>query len=340
MSSTYQKIIQDVKAGKFASVYFLSGEEVFFIDEIEKVILKSVLQPGEEDFNLDILYGKDISNLNEIITICQQYPVFSERRLVVLREAQNLSRKENWEPLVSYLKQPMTSTTLVILFKGKSLDKRWDVSKKILAHSETFEAAKLKEEQLAPWIKNWMVSIGFTINDHHAQVIADNLGNDLSRIVNESEKLILALPKGSIINAEIIEKYIGISRDYNSFELSNALQQYQLSKAVKIINHFSKNPKSGPFPMVIGSIYNLFSKLWLYYELSPSERSNNDLVNKTFGGYYFAKNIINASKFYSAEQSEKAIALLADYDLKSKGVNSKNASDSDLMLELVYKLMH
>ena len=119
MSSTYQKIIQDVKGGKLSPVYFFSGEEIFFIDELEKVILKSVLQPGTEDFNLDILYGKDISSLNEVITICQQYPVFSERRLVILREAQHLNRKESWEPLASYLQQPMGSTTLVILFKHK-----------------------------------------------------------------------------------------------------------------------------------------------------------------------------------------------------------------------------
>lgn len=340
MSSTYQKIIQEVKGGKLAPVYFLYGEEIFFIDEVEKVIVKSALQPGEEDFNLDILYGKDISSLNEIITICQQYPVFSERRLVVLREAQHLSRKESWEPLVSYLKQPMTSTTLVILFKHKSLDKRWDVSKKILSQTVNFEASKLKEHELGPWVKNWIENIGYKINDQHAQLIAENLGNDLSRIVNESEKLALALPKGSVIDAEVIEKYIGISRDYNTTELINAIQQHQLSKAVKIINHFSKNPKSGPLPLVIGFIYNLFSKLWLYYELSPSERGNNDIMNKTFNGFFFTNIIRNASRFYTAQQSEKAIALLTEYDLKSKGINNKNASESDLMLELIYQIMH
>lgn len=340
MSLTYQKIIQDVKGGKFAPVYFLSGEEVFFIDEVENAILKSVLNPGEEDFNLDILYGKDISSLNEIITICQQYPVFSERRLVILREAQHLNRKESWEPLVNYLKQPMTSTTLVILFKHKSLDKRWEVTKKILANSTCLEAAKIKEEELGPWIKNWIGSIGFKINDQYAQLIAENLGNDLSRIVNESEKLSLALPKGSNIDGEIIEKYIGISRDYNSLELLIAIQQHQLSKAVKIINHFSKNPKSGPLPLVIGILYGFFSKLWLFYQFSLVEKGNNDLVNKTLGGYYQAKGVMNATKFYNAQQSEKAISLLAEYDLKSKGVNNKNASESDLMLELIYQLMH
>lgn len=340
MSSTYQKIIQDVKGGKLSPVYFFSGEEIFFIDELEKVILKSVLQPGTEDFNLDILYGKDISSLNEVITICQQYPVFSERRLVILREAQHLNRKESWEPLASYLQQPMGSTTLVILFKHKSLDKRWDVSKKIMAASTTFEAVKFKEAELSPWIKKWIEGIGFKISDLHAQLIAENLGNDLSRIVNESEKLLVALPKGSVIDDEAIEKYIGISREYNSFELLNAIQQYQLPKAVKIIDHFSKNPKSGPLPMVIGSLYSFFSKLWLFYQLSPEEKGNKDIVNKTIGGYFHAMNVKNATRFYSPQKSEKIISLIAEYDLKSKGVNNKNASESELMLELVYQIMH
>lgn len=340
MAATYQSIIQDVKGGKIAPVYFLSGEEVYFLDEIEKVILKNALPPGQEDFNLDILYGKDISSITEVISICQQYPVFSERRLVILREAQHLNRKESWEPLASYLKQPMLSTTLLILFKHKSLDKRWDVSKKILAQTINYEAAKLKEGELGSWIKNWITSIGFKISDLHAQVIADNLGNDLSRIVNESDKLTLALPKGAVVDGEVIEKYIGISRDYNSFELLNAIQQNQLPKAVKIIDHFSKNPKSGPLPLVIGSLYSFFSKLWLFYELSPDERRNNDIVNRTLGGYFHASNVKNAARFISAQQSEKAIALISEYDLKSKGVNNKNASESDLMLELVYQIMN
>ena len=228
----------------------------------------------------------------------------------------------------------------MILFKHKSLDKRWDVTKKILAQAETFEATKLKEDQLAPWIKNWMEGIGFKINDQNAHVIAENLGNDLSRIVNESEKLTLALPKGATINAEAIEKYIGISRDYNSFELSNAIQLHQLPKAVKIINHFSKNPKAGPLPLVIGSMYGFFSKLWLYYQLTLVEKRDSDFVNKAIGGYYVVNNVKNATKFYSPAQSEKAIELIAEYDLKSKGVNNKNASESHLMLELVYRIMH
>lgn len=340
MSVSYQQIVQDVQKGSFAPVYFLAGEESFFIDEIENAILKSAFQPGEEDFNLDIAYGKDITGVSDILTICQQYPVFAARRVVVLREAQHLNRKEQWEALASYLKQPMDSTVLLVLFKHKTLDKRWDVSKKIQASAVYFESNKLKEEEVASWIKRWIEHSGFQIDQNHSMIIAENLGNDLARIVNETEKLTLVLPKGAVIDADAIEKYIGISRDYNSFELSNAVQQYNISKAVKIIDYFSKNPKSGPFPLVIGTLYAFFSRLWLYYQLSPDEKRNDSYLNKVLGGYYGAMGVKNATRYYSAQKSEQAIALLAEYDVRSKGVGNKNTGEHDLMLELIYKLMH
>ncbi len=340
MSVSYQQIIQDIEKGKFAPVYFLAGEESFFIDEIEKAILKHAFQPGEEDFNLDIAYGKDISGISEILNICQQYPVFASRRVVVVREAQHLSRKDQWEPLANYVKQPMDSTVLVILFKHKLLDKRWDVTKKIVSSSLYFESGKLKEDEVPHWIKRWIESAGFRIDQNNSMTIAENLGNDLSRIVNETEKLTLILPQGAVIDAEAIEKYIGISRDYNSFELSNAVQQHNIAKAVKIIDYFSKNPKSGPFPLIIGTLYTFFSRMWLYYQMSPDEKRNDAHLNKVLGGYYGAMNVKSAARFYSAQKSEQAIALLAEYDVRSKGVDNKNTSEYELMLELIYKLMH
>lgn len=336
MAASFQQVIQDIRSGKFASVYFLSGEEVYYIDEIEKEILKHAFQPGEEDFNLDILYGKDISNLKEVTNICQQYPVFASRRVVIVREAQHLNKKDQWEPLSNYINNAMDTTVLVILFKHKNLDKRWEVTKKIVSKAMYFEAAKLKDSELPVWIRNYIESAGLKIDAQHASVIADNLGNDLSRIVNETEKLTMVLPKGSVVDADAIEKYIGISRDFNSLELLIAVQRNQVAKAVKIIDYFSKNPKAAPFPLVIGLFYSFYQKLWLYFQLSPQERNDDKLL----GGYYQAQNVKNVARDFTPSRAEKAIAILAEYDVKSKGVGNKNASEHDLMLEMVYKLLH
>ncbi|MCO5231390.1 MAG: DNA polymerase III subunit delta [Chitinophagales bacterium] len=340
MVLSFQQIVNDIKGGKFSPVYFLAGEESFFIDEIEKMILSTVLQPGEADFNQTILYGKDISDLREVISNCNQYPVFSERRLVILREAQSIARKEQWEILEAYLKNPLTSTVLVILFKHKTLDKRWDVTKKIIANSAYFESVKIKEEELMPWVKRQIEGMGLSISDTNASIISDNIGNNLQRIINELEKISLVLTQGTEISADIIEKYIGVSKDYNVFELSNAIQDFNIAKAVQIIDYFSKNPKSGPLPLVIGTLYSFFSNLWLYYQLSPDERRNDTHLNKVLGGYYRVKGVKSASRYYSAQKSEQAITLLADYDGRSKGIGNKNMNERELMLELVYRLMN
>ena len=335
---TYRQIVQSIQQDKYASVYFLTGEETFFIDEIERLILQNALQPAEKDFNLDLCYGKDLASINDILTICRQYPVFAERRIVVVREAQYLNRKDQWMALSDYLEQPLLSTILIILFKHKKLDKRWEVTKKIMNKSVYLESDRLREYEVAPWIKEWLGMMDFEIDDWHAKMIADNLGNDLSRVANELEKLKLALPKGAKITADDIEKYIGISREYNTLELSDAVQRKDIAKAISIINYFSKNPKSGPFPLVIGILYAFFSKLWLFYQLQPNERSNMGLLMKILRGG--ANGIVNASRLYSPDQAEKAIALLAEYDVKSKGVDNRNTSEYGLMLELVHKLMH
>lgn len=336
MSASFQQVVQDIRAGKFAPVYFLSGEEVYYIDEVEKEILKHAFQPGEEDFNLDILYGKDISSFKDVINICQQYPVFANRRVVILREAQHLSKKEHWEHLANYLNAAMDTTILIVLYKHKSLDKRWEVTKKIVSKTLYFEANKLKDSELPLWIQKYIESAGLRIDPNSAAVIADNLGNDLSRIVNETEKLTMVLPKGAQVDAEAIEKYIGISRDFNSIELLNAVQRNDVSKAVKIIDYFSKNPKAAPFPLVIGLFYSFYQKLWLYFQLSPQERSDDKLL----GGYYQAQNVKNVARNFTPSRAEKAIAILSEYDVKSKGVGNKSASEHELMLEMVYKLLH
>lgn len=337
---SYQQLIQQVKKGQFQPIYFLAGEETFFIDQVEKAILQNAFPAGGEEFNLDVVYGRDISSVAEVISTCQQYPSFAERRVVVVREAQHINKKDSWTPLLTYLGQLMPTTVLIVLYKNRKLDKRWEVSKKLIASKYYHEYAKLSERDLAPWIKSQVEAFGFQIDFKSAEIIADNLGNDLSRIVNELEKLTLVLQKGDVVDAIAIEKYIGISREYNTFELSSAVENRDVVKAVKIIDYFSKNPKSGPFPLVIGTLYSFFSKLWLFYNLSPADRANDSQLNKALGGYYRVQGVKRASRIYPPHKAEEAIALLAEYDLKSKGVGSKNQSESELMLELIYKLMN
>ncbi len=340
MSVSYQQLIQEANRGKFKPVYFLAGDEPFFIDEVEQAILKNAFPNGGEEFNLDIVYGRDISDLSEVIGICRQYPTFSERRVVVVREAQHLNKKDNWNHLLTYLKHPVESTVLIVLYKNKKPDKRWEVTKTLIAHSLYFELSKLREQELSFFIKSHTESLGLSIDMTNSILIAENLGNDLSRITNELDKLKLVLPQNSVVDSSAVEKHIGISREYNTLELSSAIEQYNLPKAIRIIDYFSKNPKSAPFPLVIGLLYSFFSKLWLFHTFPQNQKQDQAFLNKTLGGYYRVQSVRNASKYYNARKSEQAIAILAEYDLKSKGLGSKNISESELMLELVYKLMN
>ena len=336
MTQSFQEIVRDIKNNQFANVYFLSGEEAYFIDEVEKLLIQNVLSETDRAFNQDIFYGKDVSKLSDVISICQQYPNFAQRRLVVLREAQAFNKKEQWSTLENYLVNPVGTTVLVILYKHKKIDGRWTLKKKLSSSKKAvlFESLKLRDYELPQWLMSYMIGQGYQINLDISKLIAESLGNDLSLVTRELEKLSLVLEKGEEITPDKIEKYIGISRDYNSFELSKALVTKDLSKSVKIITYFSKNPKAGPFPLIITAFYSLFSSLWQYYSIPPQD------LYKVLKFKPRIDEVTLASRYYSLQQTEQALHLIAEYDAKSKGVNSKNVSDEQLLLELVYKIMH
>ncbi|MCO5247811.1 MAG: DNA polymerase III subunit delta [Chitinophagales bacterium] len=341
MVQSFPEIIRDLKNGQLANIYFLCGEEPYFSDEVEKLILKNALSDFERDFNQDILYGKDVARMSDVISICQQYPSFSQRRLVILREAQSFNKKEQWEAFESYIHQPVDTTVFVILYKHKKLDGRWSL-KKVLTSSKKsvfMEAGKLRDYEIPGWINDYMTGQGYKIQHDSTKLIAESLGDDLSRVVKELDKLSLVIDKGGEITAEKIEKYIGISRDYNSFELSKSLVTKDLSKAVKIITYFSQNPKAGPFPLIITAFFSVFSGLWLYYSSSPQDLRNSAYLYKILKYKGRIDEVTTAAKFYNAQQTERALHLIAEYDAKSKGVNNKNTTDDQLLLELVYKIM-
>jgi DNA polymerase-3 subunit delta len=340
MPFTPEALMKDIRSGKFAQVYVLSGEESFYIDKVEEALLKTALAPGEADFNLDIFYGKDAENKAiDVVNACMNYPVFANRRVVLIREAQHL-KKEDWEKLESYAKQPMPSTILIISHKHKNIDKRTSFSKLIDKSHVLMESPKLKEQQLPDWISRYIQSRSFRLDKDVAEMLAENLGNDLARISNEVEKLELALEKGSVVTKEIIEKYIGISRDYNSFELSNAIQDGNLTKAVKIIDYFGKNPKAGPLPVLIATIYGFFIKLWQVHQGVREGKSTDAAIAAVGVNPYFAGVYKKAMVFYPLEKTERAIHFLAEYDGRSKGIDNHATSEAQLMTELIFKIMH
>jgi DNA polymerase-3 subunit delta len=340
MPATPEAVMKDIQSGKFAPIYVLSGEEGFYIDQVEDVLLKTALAPGEADFNLDIFYGKETENkATEVVNACVNYPVFANRRVVLIREAQHL-KKEDWDKIESYAKKPMSTTILIISHKHKNIDKRTSFSKLIDKSHVLMESPRLKEQQLPDWITRYIQSRSFRLDKEVAELLAENLGNDLARISNEVEKLELALESGALVTKEIVEKYIGISRDYNSFELSNAIQDGNISKAIKIIDYFGKNPKAGPFPVIIATIYGFFIKLWQIHQGIRDGKSPDAAIAGAGITPYFSGVYRKALGIYPLEKTERAIHLLAEYDARSKGVDNHATSDAQLMTELIFKIMH
>lgn len=333
-------VMKDIQSGKFAPVYVLSGEESFYIDKVEEALLKSALAPGEADFNQDIFYGKEAENKAiDVVNACINYPVFANRRVVLIREAQHL-KKDDWEKLESYAKQPMSTTILIISHKHKNIDKRTSFSKLIDKSYVLMESPRLKEHQLPDWISRYIQSRSFRLDKEVAEMLAENLGNDLARISNEVEKLELALEKGTVVNKDIIEKYIGISRDYNSFELSNAIQDGNVVKAVKIMDYFGKNPKAGPLPVLIATLYGFFIKLWQVHQGIKEGKNPDNAITSVGINPYFSGAYKKAMALYPLEKTERAIYLLAEYDARSKGIDNHATTEAQLMTELIFKIMH
>lgn len=340
MPLTPDAILKDVRSGKFSPVYFLSGEETYYIDQVEEAILMHALAPGEADFNLDILYSKDYNQLSDVLNICQNYPVFANRRVVVLREAQHY-KVDVWKQLENYVQSPMESTVLVICHKHKSLDKRTSFAKLVDKHCVLMITDKLKEYQVSGWIRDYIQSKSFRIDQFVADLLADNLGGDLSRIANEVEKLELALEKGATVTQDVVDKYIGISRDFNNIEFLSAIQDGNISKAIRIVDYFRQNPKAGPVPMLIGTLYGFYSKLWLIHQLALETHNLDSAITSVAGNYpVVVQSYKKAARLYPLPKTEKAIELLSEYDVRSKGIGNHETDDAALMTELVYRLIH
>lgn len=331
----YEQIIKDIKNKIYKPVYFLMGEEPYFIDCITDYIAQHVLTEEEKTFNQIVLYGKD-TDIASVINTAKRFPMMANHMVVIVKEAQNL---KNIDDLVYYAEKPLKSTLLVINYKYKKLYKRKKLYKVLSENAVIFESARLYDDKVPGWITQYLKGQNLLIEPSAVMMIVEYIGNDLDRIVNELEKLMLALPEGiKTITPDLIERNIGISKDYNNFELHKALTQKNVLKANRIVKYFSKNPNSNPFTLTISSLYYFFSKVLVYHFLKDKSKKNAASVLRI--NPFFVGDYEMAAKNYSAKKVVEVISFLREYDLKSKGMGNVSSSHGDLLKELVYKILH
>ena len=332
----HQEILTDLKQKKLQPIYFLEGEETYFIDMISDYIEDHLLQDQEKDFNQTIFYGKD-ADPNQVIETCKRFPMMSDKQVVIIKEAQHLIKV--LDKFENYFKQPQPSTILVFCYKYKNLDKRKVISKIIAKNSVYFTAAKIKDYQLSAWIENQAKIHKLQIDGRNASLLAEYLGNDLSKVDNELSKLAMILKAGGEITAQTIEDHIGISKDYNVFELQNAISAKNQEAAYKIAYYFGKNEKAHPFVLTLGFLFSYFSKVSVV-AFSKNKGNDNALAKEAGISPYFIKDYKNAARNYSPTKLVKIVKHLKEYDLKSKGVNNTSASHNDLLKELLFKILN
>ncbi|MGB3343796.1 MAG: DNA polymerase III subunit delta [Aequorivita sp.] len=326
-------ILTDIRNGKTKPVYFLMGEEPYYIDAISKYIEQNVLSEAEKGFNQMVLYGRDVS-VDDIIANAKRYPMMAEKQVVIVKEAQDLSR--TMENLLSYVLNPQPTTVLVLCYKYKTLDKRKKLAKAVAEKGLLFESKKMYDDKVPDWIRRVLAGRGYTITPKASQMLVEFLGNDLGRISNELEKLQLIIKPGDQITPQLIEENIGISKDFNNFELQNAIGERDIRKAFAIVQYFSQNPKSNPMPMTIALLYGFFSKLLKYHALS-----NKGDAAKALGVHpFFLKDYHTAARNYPMKKVSANIAVIREIDMKSKGVGAANLPQGDLLKELLVKIFN
>lgn len=328
-------IIEDIKKGKIKPIYFLMGEEPYFIDKITNYIEEHLLAEDEKGFNQVVYYGKDVT-IEEIVAAAKRFPMMAERQVVIIKEAQELSK--TIEKLESYAKNPQPSTVLVFAYKYKTLDKRKALSKNILENGILFESKKLYENKMAVWLNNLAKSKNLSIEPKANALLIEFLGTDLSRLDNEMDKLSIILAKGTTITSKDIEDNIGFSKDFNLFELRSAIGERNQIKAYKIAHYLAKNQKENPFVLSVGLLFSYFSQVLQYHGLkdkSPATVARVLRINP-----YFVKDYETAYKNYPMKKVSQIIAAIRDADAKSKGVGAHQIEESDLYKQLLVTIFN
>ncbi|MBD0824534.1 DNA polymerase III subunit delta [Aestuariibaculum marinum] len=329
-----KQLVTDIKNGNLKPIYFLMGEEPYYIDRISDFIEENVLAEEERGFNQMVLYGRDIT-IDDIVSNAKRYPMMAEYQVVIVKEAQDLSR--TIEKLVDYAKNPQPSTVLVINYKYKTIDKRKTLYKTLKTTGVIYESKKLYENQVADWIRRVLASQKYSIEPKAAQMLVEFLGTDLSKINNELEKLKIILPNGSQITPEHIEENIGISKDFNNFELRKAIGERDVMKAHRIVKYFADNPKDNPMVVTVSLLFNFFSQLLHYHGLK--DKSPRNVASALKINPYFVNEYVAAARNYPMRQVSRVVATLRDFDVKSKGVGAYAVPQGDLLKELLVKIL-
>jgi DNA polymerase-3 subunit delta len=326
-------IIREWKKKNFKPVYWLEGEEEYFINEVMEFAEHQILPEEEKAFNLSVFYGKD-ADWASVINACRRYPMFAERQVVLLKEAQQMRDITKLEP---YIQQPLSSTVFVVSYKDKKVDGRGKLAKLLKEKGELLSTKKMYDNQLPEWVTGLLQSKGLTINQKGLSLLIDHIGNDLTRIKSEIEKIQINLGTRKSIHEDDVENYVGISKEYNAFELTAALVRKDLSRALQIIQYFESNPKAAPIQLVLPALYNFFSKVYMIFALTaPDEKTTASALGVS---PYFIKDYLQAAKNYGFAGTENVLLLLHQYNLKSVGVGSINTEDGALLKELVTKMV-
>lgn len=333
---SYEEIVRQVRAGDFKPIYYLMGEEPYYIDRVADYIVEQALKEEERDFNLTILYGTQTTG-EDVVNAAKRYPMMAERQVVLVREAQSLPHRE---VLSFYAQKPLESTVLIICHKNGTLDRRTNLAKDILKAGIVFESPKLYDRELPSFVTNYIRRKGLEIAPDANQILCEHVGADLSRLASELDKLVLAVGQtGNRIDSQLIEEHIGISKEFNSYELVAALSVKDIVKANRIVKYFDNNPKNFALQPTLSTLFKFFSDLMLaYYAPNRTEQGIADYLEQTT--WQVRRNILPAMRMYSAMKVFNIIAEIRRTDGASKGVGGQKTSDGDLLKELVYMILH
>ena len=332
---SYDQVMSDLRRSAYKPIYLLMGEEAYYIDKISDFIQANVLDENQREFDLTVVYGKDTDMVN-IVNAAKRYPMMSPYQVVIVKEAQLI---KNWESLQFYINNPLKSTILVFDYKYGTPDKRKKWVQDISKIGVVFESDKLRDYEMSAWINSYARSKNVTIDEKTIGMLTEFLGTDLSKVANELDKLLLTIPANSNrITPEHVEKNIGISKDFNVFELQAALIEKKTLKANRIIRYFADNKKNNPMVMVLPQLFNLFSNLMIYHYLS--DKSQGSVASELKINPYFVKQYEQAAKNYGAWKTMNIISWIRETDARGKGVDSNAVNEVDLMKELIFKILH
>ncbi len=337
MVLTEKQLIDSLKAGKYLPVYLITGEDNYYIDIVSDYFEKQVIDPSFSDFDMSIVYGRDVT-MHAVVSLAQQFPMMSPIRLVLVKEAQDINIKE-WELLSKYLESPQPQTLLVFCYRHKKLDKRIAAYKAIAKVGGICEHAKMRDNDMPDWIGSYVNQHGYAITQRGSMLIAEHIGNDLGKVTNELEKVFISLHQGDTIDEDIIEREIGISKEYNVFELQNAIGRRDVVKCNRIVNHFAANPKDNPIQAVLPNLYNYVIKVMIYHQLEDKSQKN---AASALGVHpYFIRDYATAAGNYSLGKLASCIGYIDEADRRSKGIRSANTvTDGEILKELVFKIIH